>query len=313
MARTRLNLLPALLAVLLGAAVAVAANGRTWSNHAGQTGWSTRTFALIAIAGVGLVALLLARTVWGHRSSRLTWPLAVATLGPVVLLTLALTVAALLWHRVTGCTSCTIRTQGSSYGGSAPAGQSPNHGASLGLRKPHSLNAVHNHNHPTSLFLLWLALGVLIVATAIWIWRRRPVASALTVWRERRTHQQQANVPPDVVEPAIDEADRAETATRYIESSLDDLRREPDLRRTIIACYARMEQLLAHIGTPREQWETPLEFLRRTDADAGQPLDRLTRLYEEAQFSPHPLDERRRLEAITALTSLRDQLRPTPA
>ncbi len=73
-----------------------------------------------------------------------------------------------------------------------------------------------------------------------------------------------------------------------------------------------MEQLFAHIGRPREGWETPFEFLRRTDAEAGQPLDRLTRLYEEAQFSPHPLDEQRRTEAITALTTLRNQLRTSP-
>ncbi len=85
-----------------------------------------------------------------------------------------------------------------------------------------------------------------------------------------------------------------------------------DLRRAIIACYARMEQLFAHIGRPREGWETPFEFLRRTSNEAGQPLDRLTVLYEEAQFSPHRLDEQRRTEAITALTTLRNQLRTSP-
>jgi Domain of unknown function (DUF4129) len=89
----------------------------------------------------------------------------------------------------------------------------------------------------------------------------------------------------------------------------DDLRREPDLRRAIIACYARMEQLFAHVGNPREGWETPFEFVGRTYPKAGEPLDRLTRLYEEAGFSLHPLDERRRLEAVTALTSLRNNFR----
>ena len=47
-------------------------------------------------------------------------------------------------------------------------------------------------------------------------------------------------------------------------------------------------------------------------SDSGQPLDRLTALYEEAQFSLHPLDEQRRSEAITALTTLREQLPTAP-
>jgi hypothetical protein len=317
--RTRLNLLPALLAVLLGAAVAVAARGRTWSTHAGQSGWSTRTFALIVIAGVGLVALLLTRTIWRHRSSEITWPLALGTLAPVVLIVLALTVVALLWHRMTPrlCSPACgkpILVQGS--GGGPPSGAGGNASGPGAQGKVVTLKAIHSHSQPMSWLWVWLALAGLVIGTALWIWRRRPIGNALSTWRRRqarqRTLQRQPGAQPETSELTTAESDPAETTTRYIDASLDDLRREPDLRRAIIACYARMEQLFAHTGSPRQQWETPFEFLRRADAANGKPLDQLTVLYEEAQFSPHPLDEQHRAEAIAALTTLRGQLRLQP-
>jgi hypothetical protein len=97
-----------------------------------------------------------------------------------------------------------------------------------------------------------------------------------------------------------------------LDESLDDLRREPDLRRAIIAAYARMERALAAAGMPRRPSEAPLEFLARAlqglDANAD-GVTRLTDLFEWAKFSPHQPDEAMRDEAIAALESLRDELR----
>jgi hypothetical protein len=97
-----------------------------------------------------------------------------------------------------------------------------------------------------------------------------------------------------------------------LDESLDDLRREPDLRRAIIAAYARMERALAAAGIPRRPSEAPLEFLARAlqglDASAD-GVTRLTDLFEWAKFSPHQPDETMRDEAIAALESLRDELR----
>ena len=97
-----------------------------------------------------------------------------------------------------------------------------------------------------------------------------------------------------------------------LDESLDDLRREPDLRRAIIAAYARMERALAAAGIPRRPSEAPLEFLARAlqglDASAD-GVTRLTDLFEWAKFSPHQPDEAMRDEAIAALESLRDELR----
>jgi hypothetical protein len=97
-----------------------------------------------------------------------------------------------------------------------------------------------------------------------------------------------------------------------LDESLDDLRNEPDLRRAIIAAYARMERALAHAGTPRLPSEAPLEYLERalreldTSADA---VRRLTDLFEWAKFSHHEPMPEMRDEAIDALVALRDELR----
>jgi hypothetical protein len=97
-----------------------------------------------------------------------------------------------------------------------------------------------------------------------------------------------------------------------LDESLDDLRSEPDLRRAIIAAYARMEQTLAAAGIPRRPSETPLEYLARAlhalDASAG-AVTRLTDLFEWAKFSHHEPDASMRDDAVDALVALRDELR----
>jgi uncharacterized protein DUF4129 len=97
-----------------------------------------------------------------------------------------------------------------------------------------------------------------------------------------------------------------------LDESLDDLRRERDLRRAIIAAYARMERAFAAAGMPRRPSEAPLEFLARAlrslDASAS-AVTRLTDLFEWAKFSPHEPDESMRDDAIAALEAVRDELR----
>ncbi|HEX5245571.1 MAG TPA: DUF4129 domain-containing protein [Gaiellaceae bacterium] len=97
-----------------------------------------------------------------------------------------------------------------------------------------------------------------------------------------------------------------------LDESLDDLRSEPDLRRAIIAAYARMERTLGGAGIPRRPSETPFEYLARAlealDASAG-AVTRLTDLFEWAKFSQHEPEPAMRDDAIDALVSLRDELR----
>ncbi|HEY4412341.1 MAG TPA: DUF4129 domain-containing protein [Gaiellaceae bacterium] len=97
-----------------------------------------------------------------------------------------------------------------------------------------------------------------------------------------------------------------------LDESLDDLRNEPDIRRAIIAAYARMERALAVSGLPRRPSEAPSEYLARAlhELHASAPaVTRLTDLFEWAKFSHHQPDVAMRDEAIAALETVRDELR----
>ena len=103
-----------------------------------------------------------------------------------------------------------------------------------------------------------------------------------------------------------------ETLAEALDESLDDLRTDPDLRRAIIAAYARMERALAAAGIPRHRAEAPLEYVERAllslDASAG-AVRRLTDLFEWARFSHHEPEPSMRDEAVDALVAVRDELR----
>jgi hypothetical protein len=113
--------------------------------------------------------------------------------------------------------------------------------------------------------------------------------------------------------PAPDPAVAAAALSEVLDDSLDDLRRESDPRRAVIAAYARMEQTLAAYGLPRLVFETPTEYLTRVlvelHATAGSAR-RLTALFERAKFSHHAVPVGMKDEAIAALVELRDELRP---
>ena len=97
-----------------------------------------------------------------------------------------------------------------------------------------------------------------------------------------------------------------------LDESLDDLRNEPDLRRAIIAAYARMETAFGLAGIPRRPSEAPTEYMERalTAIDASAPAaHRLTVLFEWAKFSHHEPEPEMRDEAIDALVAVRDELR----
>jgi hypothetical protein len=108
---------------------------------------------------------------------------------------------------------------------------------------------------------------------------------------------------------------RNEAVTQAIDDSIDDLRTDPDLRRAIIAAYARMEDALARSGLPRRPSEAPFEYMERallTLETSSGSAERLTSLFERAKFSQHePLPEMRD-DAIDALLAVRDELAREP-
>ena len=131
------------------------------------------------------------------------------------------------------------------------------------------------------------ALGVLIVGGAL-------LAVAVRHSR-RRDSSEVVEQDPDVL-VALDQ-------------SLDDLRRERDVRRAIVACYARMERALASAGRERRAHETPFEFLRRVlERVAYEPGQVLTELFERARFSLEPMGEKEKRSAIAALEQLRARM-----
>jgi NADH:ubiquinone oxidoreductase subunit 6 (subunit J) len=100
-----------------------------------------------------------------------------------------------------------------------------------------------------------------------------------------------------------------------LERTISDLRAEPDPRTAVIAAYAQMEVALADVGLRRRADEAPREYLGRVLPDVGAQtasVERLTRLFERAKFSPHAIDAAMKDEAIDALESLRDDLRSAP-
>jgi len=138
----------------------------------------------------------------------------------------------------------------------------------------------------------WAVVAV-VVAAAAWaaVVRLRARGAAATPEQRRAAG-----------EPVLEEALRL---------SLEDLRREPDPRRAIVAAYARMLAVLGRLGVPRRTAEAPLEYLRRVLGELEgdpEPTRRLTDLFQRAEFSRRPVTEGMRAEAIRALDSVRERL-----
>lgn len=140
--------------------------------------------------------------------------------------------------------------------------------------------------------VFWVALALLAAASVPIVReaRRRKAQRVRLEWE-----------PPTLADELSDE----------IGLALDDLRSETEIRRAVIAAYARMEKVLARRGLARRVSETALEFLRRMLGDlrvSAPAAAELTQLFEEAKFSTHDLDESARTRAIAALETIRSEL-----
>lgn len=111
---------------------------------------------------------------------------------------------------------------------------------------------------------------------------------------------------------SLPELEARKQLERMLDETLDDLRRERDPRRAVIAAYARMERSLGGYGLPRRPAEAPLEYLGRVLAElagSAAAARRLTRLFERAKFSEHAIDVKMKADAIDAVVAVRDELR----
>jgi hypothetical protein len=164
-------------------------------------------------------------------------------------------------------------------------------GRGLGTPGQHGATS-HTSSAERSLSFRWeelaIVLGLVILAVAI-----------LAVRHSRLDRLKRDKTAPEAFAAALDQ-------------SIDDLRGDPDLRRAIVAAYARMEAALAAAGIPRHPAEAPLEYLERVllslDASA-EAVRRLTDLFEWARFSHHAPEPSMRDDAVDALVAVRDELR----
>jgi hypothetical protein len=112
----------------------------------------------------------------------------------------------------------------------------------------------------------------------------------------------------DDVESAPADVRRALAAS--VDEVLDQLE-QGETRNAIIGCWLRLEEAAASAGVSRRPTETAGDLTERVLAmhrvDARK-LTRLADLYREARFSSHALGEPARVEARSALQSVRDDL-----
>jgi hypothetical protein len=108
----------------------------------------------------------------------------------------------------------------------------------------------------------------------------------------------------------------SEELTAVVDTTLDDLRADPDARRAIVRAYARMERICERSGVARSESEAPLEYVARVLLELEvrpEPVRALTDLFERAKFSAHALGDDAKEEAIAALEDIRADLAAQPA
>ena len=167
-------------------------------------------------------------------------------------------------------------------------------GAPLGAKGPRKAVKVDTAppHRPRWQWLPVLVLGSLLLGIV--------VTTAAAVAHGRRNRE------------ALDEeAQLARALGEVLSDSLDDLRAERDSRKAVIRAYARMEQTFAAYGVPREEHETPLEYVARVLDSlrvSSFAVRRLVQLFERAKFSPHTIESSMKDDAIEALAGLRAEL-----
>ena len=166
------------------------------------------------------------------------------------------------------------RFRGGSFGG-APPGHTPSSGTGGGFVVPD--------------WLPWTLLGIVGVALA---------AGIAVLWLRR--------------ERAASEAPETSAPHAAVQAAIGALDAEADPRRAVIAAYGAMQRTLGERGVVRSPAEAPREYLQRALV-ASRATERearmLTGLFEEARYSTHPIPERFREMALSALRSLQRRLR----
>ncbi|HTU85076.1 MAG TPA: DUF4129 domain-containing protein [Solirubrobacteraceae bacterium] len=241
------------------------------------------TALFTVLAGVGIVMLgAFAAVIWSGRRRKDDPPepeptrIEASWIAKLVAILLPLALGAAL---VAAAAVGSRRTRsGPSFGGGG-LGLSPLHRSTSGVR---------SGGFVVPSWLPWTALG--IVSLAI-------VAGLVVLWLAR-------------ARPS-GEGGGSGAASAALEAAIDALDADSDPRRAVIAAYGAMQRTLGQQGVGRLPAEAPREYLRRVLLERGateREATTLTGLFEEARYSTHPIPERVREVALSALRSLRGRL-----
>ena len=147
--------------------------------------------------------------------------------------------------------------------------------------------------------LLYTLVAVVVLAVLLslrWLWSHR--------WRPPTR-------PVDVAFEVLPGADLADALESDADAQLAAVERGGP-RDGIVACWLRVEEIVASLGLPPRPAETAAELAARllssVDVDP-RPVAALARLYGEARFSEHELGEDARTAARSALQQLHADLR----
>lgn len=146
-----------------------------------------------------------------------------------------------------------------------------------------------------------MLLGVSVLGVAALI------IAAVALTRPRRRPPRDSATRPDGTPAGRGDP----TLLAAIEAGADALSAGAPPRAAVIGCYVEMERVFADAGTARGVSDTPTEFLRRVTGAGlvrSEAARALTELFRVARFSRHPIEERHREAALTALTAIREEV-----
>ena len=110
--------------------------------------------------------------------------------------------------------------------------------------------------------------------------------------------------------PVSMERARKETL-KVVQRATRDLKMSGDYGETILNCYRQMCRVLANHGFSIASHETATEFSNSVSAKlglGGDSMRGLTLLFEEARYSNHQIDDKKRAAALTQLESIERSL-----
>ncbi len=104
---------------------------------------------------------------------------------------------------------------------------------------------------------------------------------------------------------------QTEELMEKIELAMKDLEEGKRVHDVIIRAYDEMCRILAKSGVKGDESMTPREFQQAVIEQTGirpEPVEDLTRLFEKARYSTHPIENSERKEALRALRELKQEM-----